>query len=716
MPTLPRPLLPLPLLASLALLTVAGAPLAAPSTGPVRGEQLALSLLAEDTAFVPGRTQWLALKIEHDPHWHTYWLNPGDSGLPTRIAWTLPEGFQAGAIAWPWPSRLPIGPLVNFGYEGETWLLTPVQVPATLAADVDEVEVAAKVDYLVCLEECIPGSAQLRLSLPVSAQAEAVPGHVQGFAQARLRLPATGAGFAGEVREHGDALELRLTGPLPATFELFAEAQSVFATAGFAGWQRDGEAWVARHPRNESYDGLPASIDMVLVDTASEPPRSHAFAVTATAAASTAVARPDAPGASGDGAAGDGPAPTTLLLALLLAFAGGVILNLMPCVFPILSMKALTLAQAGNDGTRARREAWLYTAGVLASFAVIGGLLLLLRGAGAQIGWGFQLQSPWLIAALAWLMVLLGLSLSGALTLGSGWMNLGQRLTHGGGDRAAFFTGVLACVVAAPCTAPFMGTALGYALTQPAPVALAVFLMLGLGLAAPMALLALVPALARRLPRPGAWMETFKQVLAFPLYLTAVWLFWVLGRQTGVDGLAVALIGLVLLVFAAWLRQHAGWRGGGRALRAMALAVAVLAVLALALPQRFAPASAVADGSAGAEAWSAQRLAQLRDEGTPVLVNMTAAWCITCLANERLALSSADFAQRLERHGIAYLKGDWTRHDEAITNYLRQFDRAGVPLYVLYPRGGGAPELLPQLLTSGAVLAALDRAAAGSPD
>jgi thiol:disulfide interchange protein DsbD len=715
MPTVPRPSLALPLLATLALLAVAPAPLAATSTGPVRGEQLALSLLAEDSALVPGRSHWLALKIEHDPHWHTYWLNPGDSGLPTRIAWTLPEGIQAGAIAWPWPSRLPVGPLVNFGYEGETWLLTQLQVAPGLRPGAADLELLAKVDYLVCREECIPGTSQLRLALPVADQAAPVQDHAAGFREARRRLPATGSGLGGTVRETGDGLEVVLTGPVPERFELFAHADSVFASASFAGWRRDGASLVARHPRNDSYDGLPAVLDMLLVDTGSDPVRSHAFSLVAGGADDAPVAdgggdRPTvgaAPVAPGD------VAPTSLLLALLLAFAGGVILNLMPCVFPILSMKALTLAQAGSDGGRARREAWLYTAGVLASFAVIGGLLLALRGAGAQVGWGFQLQSPWLVAALAWLMVLLGLGLSGALTLGSGWMNLGQRLTHGGGDRAAFFTGVLACVVAAPCTAPFMGTALGYALTQPAPLALAVFLMLGLGLAAPMALLALAPGLARRLPRPGAWMETFKQVLAFPLYLTAVWLFWVLGRQTGVDGLAVALIGLVLLVFAAWLWQHAGRRGGGGGVRVLALAVAVLAVLALALPQRLAPGLAVAEATAGAEVWSPQRLAQLRSEGTPVLVNMTAAWCITCLANERMALSSAAFGQRLAQHGIAYLKGDWTRHDEVITDYLGQFGRAGVPLYVLYPRGGGAPELLPQLLTPGAVLAALDRAAAG---
>lgn len=678
-----------------------------------RGENLSLTLLAEDAALTPGGRHWLALRIEHDPHWHTYWLNPGDSGLPTRIRWTLPDGYAAGDIAWPYPSRIPIGPLVNFAYDGETWLLTPIDVPASAQAG-GQASIAAEVSYLVCQEECIPGKQTLTLSLPIAERASPVDAHAEAFAAARAKLPVARTDVAGSVAEFGDALEISLRGPMPARFELFPATESVFANQAFAGWsERDG-AVATRQAKSDSFTALPERLPMLLVDTAADPPRAYDIVVERTASPATAGAATNSvQGASAGGTVEPaGAAGMSIMLALLLAFAGGLILNLMPCVFPVLSMKALTLAQSAGDGARARREGVFYTLGVLASFAAIGGVLLMLRAGGEQVGWGFQLQSPWLIAALAYLMFLLGLNLSGAISVGAGWMNLGQRLTEGAGDRAAFFTGVLACVVAAPCTAPFMGAAIGYALTQPPPVALGVFLVLGLGLAAPLALFAFVPALARRLPRPGPWMDTFKQVLAFPMYLVAVWLLWVLARQTGADGVALALFGLVLLGFAAWLWERAKWRGA-RVPQAIAAAVFVLALAVLPLPQRFgAPVMAgAANAQAAWQPWTQDRLDELRAAGEPVLVNMTAAWCITCHANELVALSSDAFRERLDRHGIAYLKGDWTHNDDTITRYLARFDRAGVPLYVLYPRGDGAPVVLPQILTPGIVLDALDGAA-----
>jgi thiol:disulfide interchange protein DsbD len=336
-------------------------------------------------------------------------------------------------------------------------------------------------------------------------------------------------------------------------------------------------------------------------------------------------------------------------------------------------------------------------------------VLLALRAAGEQLGWGFQLQVPWVVAALALLMLAMGLSLSGVFGIGGAWMGAGQSLATRPGARGSFFTGVLAVVVASPCTAPFMGPALGFAVTQDAPTAIGVFLALGAGLALPIVLLSLLPALARRLPRPGAWMETFKQAMAFPMYATAVWLLWVLGRQAGVDALALVLLGAVSLAFALWLlgRTGRGVRGLGIAL---GLAGALASVMALPRLGDAAPATAV-DAAAAWEPWSPERLAALRADGKPVLVNMTAAWCITCLANERVALSSADFRRALAERGITYLKGDWTNRDPRITDYLAAFGRNGVPIYVVYPAGGGEPEVLPQLLTPALVDAALTRAA-----
>lgn len=692
-------------------LSLASAPLLATSSGVQRGEQLDIELISERDAVVAGESVWLALRIEHDPHWHTYWINPGDSGLATRIEWSLPDGFQAGEIVWPYPERLPIGPLVNFGYEGETWLLTELSAPTSLPAPGTELSISAEVHYLVCELECIPGRNTLHLRMPVAASAGPVADQAAGFERARLRNAQLRADLGGRIAESGGQLEVVLSGPLPEQFELFPIQDGLFNNHRFENWRRHQDGLVTEHARSDWYNGLPAQVPMLLVDRGSEPARAYEIALTG-AGKAVINATADTTDAA---AASDAAAPTqrlnSLTLALLLAFAGGVILNLMPCVFPVLTMKALTLAQSGGDRRRARREGNLYTLGVLVSFAVIGATLLALRAGGEQIGWGFQLQSPWLVAALVYVLFALGLSLSGVLTIGSGWMNLGQRLTEGGGDRAAFFTGVLACVVAAPCTAPFMGAALGYALTQPPVAAMSVFLALGLGLAAPLALLAWLPVLARRLPRPGPWMETFKQVLAFPMYLVAVWLLWVLAHQTGADGVGIALVGLVLLAFGLWSWQRAQWRGS-IALKATAVVALALAVLALPLPQQLStiPAGA-ASSDARWQTWTPQRLDELRSIGQPVLVNMTAAWCITCLANERVALSSDAFYERLRRHGITYLKGDWTSYDSDITAYLTRFDRAGVPLYVLYPRGTGTVQVLPQLLTPTAVLEALDLAA-----
>ena len=399
-----------------------------------------------------------------------------------------------------------------------------------------------------------------------------------------------------------------------------------------------------------------------------------------------------------------------LALALLLALAGGLVLNVMPCVLPILSLKVLGLAQGGADRAAARRHALWYTAGVLVAFAVVGLLVLALRAAGQAMGWGFQLQQPGFVAALVLLMAAVGLSLSGVFSVG-GSANLGRGLAARTGPVGDFFTGVLACVVASPCIAPFMGGALAYAFTAPALAALLVFLALGLGLALPFLLVGFVPVLADRLPKPGAWMETLKQVLAFPMYLTAVWLAWVLGRQRGVDAMALVAAGVAVMALALWWLEHARMRGGWlRRLPAVALLAVALssAVLVGRLP---APAAAQAAADGDSVPYSADRLQALRDAGTPVFVNMTADWCVTCKANERSTLSSPAFQAALRRTGATYMVGDWTNVDPEISAFLEAHRAVGVPLYVVYPRGGGEGEVLPAILDRDTAIAALERAA-----
>ena len=401
---------------------------------------------------------------------------------------------------------------------------------------------------------------------------------------------------------------------------------------------------------------------------------------------------------------------SSLLVALALALIGGLILNLMPCVLPILSLKALSLAESGREGGDARRRALWYTAGVLVSFVAVGALAIALRAAGQALGWGFQLQQPWVVGLLAYVMFAVGLSLSGVFAIGHRLAGTGHGLASRRGPVGDFFTGVLAVVVASPCTAPFMGVALAYAFTAPTPLALLVFAVLGLGLALPFLLIGFVPALASRLPRPGAWMDTLKQVLAFPMYLTAVWLLWVLGKQRGIDAVGLALVGLVLLALGLWWFQRARFAPAPWQ-RALALALAVSALVPLAMLHRLPAETAAAPTTEGHAAYSAERLAALRAEGRIVFVDMTADWCVTCKANEKAVLNTPAFRELLATHDAVMLTGDWTNVDPAITAFLEAHGAVGVPLYVLYPRGGGAGEVLPTVLTQDGMHRAFERAA-----
>ncbi len=396
------------------------------------------------------------------------------------------------------------------------------------------------------------------------------------------------------------------------------------------------------------------------------------------------------------------PEPETALWqALLLALFGGLILNLMPCVLPVLSLKAISLAESAERPEEAHRHALWYTAGVLSSFAAIGLLVIGLRSGGQALGWGFQLQQPLMVALMGYVMVVLGLSLSGVITLGASLSNLGSGAASSGGAKGDFFTGVLACVVASPCTAPFMGTALAYAFAQSAVIALLIFLMLGLGLALPFLLVGFIPGLAHRLPKPGAWMETFKQWLAFPLYLTAVWLVWVLGQQRGPDAMALWLFGALAITAALWWWERGRYQDQGRVLRiVVTLLLLIAAALALRDIHRTRPVAAAENAaSAISQPYSAEKLAALRAEGKPVFINMTADWCLSCKVNERTTLSRESFAELLKSTGTVYLKGDWTNEDPAISAFLKQHNAVGVPLYVYFPAGGAPGRKLPAVLT-----------------
>jgi thiol:disulfide interchange protein len=665
----------------------------AAGSDPVRTDHLQSRLVSEATAAVPGTRLTLGLLLEHDPHWHTYWRNPGDSGLPTVIELSLPDGVVAEPIAWPHPQRFELASIVNYGFGERRLLPLTIVIPADYAAP--SLPLRAAANWLICEIECIPGEAEYAFDLPVAATAEVDPRWVEDFAAARRGQPVAASATL-TVVENPAAIALTLSGldaaASPAQWTWFPETAEVAANGAQPQWQRTAGGWQAQWSKSEYFTGLPAEVAMVAVDGDG---RAWRFVADTSAAALPAAALPPALG---------------LLPALLLALLGGLVLNLMPCVFPVLSIKAMGALASADDRAELRRHGGWYTLGVVATFLLLAGVLLALRASGEQLGWGFQLQEPRFVAGVALLLFAMALSFSGVWEFGGRLAGAGQKLTEGQGARASFFTGALAVVVASPCTAPFMGTALGWALAQPAAAALAVFAALGLGLAAPMLLLGFVPALARALPRPGPWMIGFRQLLAFPLYLTVVWLLWVYGEQTSALGMAWLLAALTALAFALWLigRRPAMRSTGMRATAAIVSAAAIL--LALGLPlSASTPAVGGAQRMIDADAapWSEQRLAELRAAGRPVLVNMTAAWCITCLANERVALSTATVREALAAHDVAYLKGDWTRRDAAITRYLERYGRNGVPLYVLYPPGGGAPHVLPQLLTADSVAAAI---------
>ncbi len=708
------------LLAALSvILALLGPTLAA--AAPVDTGHLEAELVAQERGAVPGGTVYVALRQKIDKGWHTYWRNPGDSGEPTTIKWTLPAGWQAGEIVWPTPARMPIGPLLNYGYTGEVLLPVPVQVPVSAAVG-STATLKADVTFLVCELTCVPEYASLTLTVPVVADAPGADPAWGDKVAATLAAAPKPSGLSAVHALEGPVIRLAITGgPLKG---------ADLSRAYFFPFDATVLDHAKPQPIERGADGLTLSLPAGIAVSSGQTPAAiagvlslgdRAWEVSATAGTLPASARG---GGTLPPAPIDDHAPTAggaigLPLALAFAFLGGLILNLMPCVFPVLSMKAAALAAHAHDTAAARRQGVAYLLGVLTTFLALAGTLIALKAAGQAIGWGFQLQSPAMVAALALVMLLVALNLSGVFEAGTSLQGAGAGPAARGGLTGSFLTGVLAVVVAAPCTAPFMASAMGFALTQDAWLSLPVFAALGLGLAAPFVLLSFAPPLLRHMPRPGPWMETLRHVLAFPMYGAVAWLVWVLAQQTGPAGLALALAAGVLAAFAAWLWGLAQRRPPAPVVRGLAavLALGVVALTGLLALESPAPASAAAPASGKAaevpyEPWSPARVAALRAEGRPVLVNFTAAWCVTCQVNERTALSTTTVAEALVRNNAVYLKADWTSRDAVIAAALAEHGRAGVPLYLVYGADGAAPVILPQLLTEGMVAQALDKAAA----
>ena len=667
------------------------------TTPQVRAELLAHAPDGAD----PGKTVWLGLQLTHQPDWHTYWRNPGDSGLPITVQWTLPAGITAGDIAWPLPKKIPIGNLANYGFDGTVLLPVPLTISQDFKPGLtnNEIEVKLKANWLVCRKECIPEEGEFALKVPVkgSMAANSVAFNKAFDAKPKPVLGSTGILPDSSVLIDGHVIKLTVQGlPLALrgkTLEFFPETPEVIETA--AQWTQswNGGVWSAQVPLSQQRGNSPDVMPVVLaaggqgyraeLKVLGNWPKLSASATGAPESVLPAAA-PAKPGLS-------------LLAALLGALLGGMILNLMPCVFPVLAIKVISFTRHAKDRHGHRVSGLAYSAGVVISFLALGALMLGLRSAGEQLGWGFQLQSPAVVAALAVLFTVMGLNLAGLFEFGQFLPSRLSTLQAKNPSVNAFLSGVLAVAVASPCTAPFMGASLGLALSLPALQALLVFASIGVGMALPYLAASFIPAVARWLPRPGVWMDTFRRAMAFPMFATVVWLVWVLGQQTGIDGAGALLALLVAMSGVLWslsLTGRSRWLLTG-------VTVLVLALMLAALGRNVTRPADLGGAAASSErwqAWAPGRVEQALATGVPVFVDFTAAWCVTCQYNKKTTLVNAEVLSDLTARKVTLLRADWTRRDPAITSALAQLGRNGVPVYVLY-QTGKTPVVMSEILT-----------------
>jgi thiol:disulfide interchange protein len=675
---------------------------------PAAGGQVEVSLLSEGRSIQPGRPFWVGIRFDIEDHWHINWRNAGDAGLPPVITWDLPAGYDAGEIQWPVPERLVVEPLVSYGYEGT--VVFPVEITPPVEAS-GEARLHAVVDWLVCKDVCVPGGGEVELSLPVQNEPPVSDDRWTNlFSDTRFQLPLERSEWRIAASMDDEFITLRMSPPDwwdddPGEVFFLPYAGDLMNNSAAQVFEAQEDSYTLTVTRARNNPGDPQRVSGLLVSSSGW----------RGSGSETALAFDVGLGETDETATSATAASTAIWGPLLFALLGGMILNLMPCVLPVLSIKVMGLVQqAGETKSSALSHGLLYTAGVVVSFWILAGVLIALRAAGEQLGWGFQLQSPTFVVIVAGLFFLLGLSLFGVFEIGASLIGLGSK--SGSGAFGAFNSGILAVIVATPCTAPFMGSALGYALTQPVVGSLLVFTALGLGLALPYLIFTASPALLRFVPKPGAWMETLKQLMGFLLMATVVWLAWVLGNQAGAQAIAVLLSMLLLLSVAAWIWGRWGNLANSGRTRILASIVALsLAIVGVGWGLKgihlFGTTAQAASGQeSGWEPYSEERVQELVTSGRRVLVDFTADWCLSCQVNERVALASESVEKRLHELDVALLKADWTLRDAKIAAALAGFGRNSVPLYVLYSgKAGDEPVILPAILTPGIVLEALDR-------
>ena len=665
-------------------------------------------LLSEFEHVQPGTPFTLALKLTMDPGWHSYWQNPGDSGEPTEIIWDLPSSFDISPMQWPYPHSIDLGPLRSYGYADEVLLLTEVTSPDELSPGTD-LEINATAYWLICAEICLPAEEDISLTLPVSTSAPSLSPEASSIVAERSKLPVEDTDWTTEVTHYAGSYVLQVTPPSNSNVHLegayfFASDYETIDHPAVQPVTREGDTYLIALQQSEYATGQADRMRGVLVAAEGSNWGFPALAVDAPVSA---------PLMSTSQTSGS---VASLPWMLLFAFAGGLLLNLMPCVFPVISIKILGFAQQGDQDPRSTRlQGYAFGFGVLISFLLLAGLFLALRAAGNQIGWGFQLQSPGFVAGMALLFFGIGLNLLGVFEMGSGLMRLGGAQGHPQQThhlQRSFWDGALATLVATPCTAPFMGAALGAAIVLPTVQALLIFAFLGIGMALPYVVLSTTPALVRRLPKPGPWMEVLKHVLAFPMFATTLWLAWVFGRQTGVDGLALLLLGILLLGLSLWILGRWPSIQIPARIRLLTRSLSIVALL-LCLSAVYmgttytASSSTLTEETSNWAPFSTQEVSQLRSEGQPVFIDFTAAWCLTCQVNKKTTLNNTAVQDAFKQKGVTLFQADWTHQDEEITRALEEHGRSGVPLYVLYTDAEQAPIILPEILTEQIVLDAL---------
>ena len=699
-------------LAGLVLLLVASLGLVAPASAQATASSPHAegTILLERSAATPGDTFLGALRLKLAEGWHVYWVNPGDSGLPPTAAWASSPEVSAGAFKFPTPHAIPLATLMNYGYEGEVVLPFEVKI-APEAAVGSPLTIGATFDYLICADICIPEAVTLSTFLPVAATESIDDAASKIIAETLPTIPVALTGQA-VVERAGDTFKIGVIDDSLASAIASAKSVRFFpygAELLHAAPQtvRTGLDGVSVEVKANTMfakpgdNGLGGIIGIETTDgkmrgwEAPATPGVVPASVTTTsfAGAASAVEAPPLP-------IGE------LLITLGLAFIGGLVLNLMPCVLPVLTIKAAGLVHTAHDPGQSRAHGLAYLAGVVVCFAAIGAILIGLKAAGdTSAGLGFQLQYSWVVALFALVMFAVGLNMLGVFEMGGSLMGVGGNLADRGGTSGAFFTGLLAAFVGAPCVGPFMAGAVGAALVQPPPVVMLIFVVMGLGLAAPFTLLSFTPALAKIIPKPGKWMITFKQALSFPMFLTALWLLWVLSAQAGADGVIWALGGAIALSFGIWLATRVGGSTGGRVVStAVILAAFAVPVFGTITP----PAAAAAVVTAST--WSPERIAELKSEGRVIFVDFTARWCVTCQVNKG-AMHDAAVQQTFADLNVAFLEADWTNKDSVIFEELKRHGAGGVPLYLVYPASGGEPRKFDGLLSAGQIQQAVKEAA-----